>query len=131
MSCILCNRIAFFYIQVKEWDDYQAVSWPLFTLISAIISGCRRYGIAQSGKTTLVKESFPDYAYVSLEDLDMQRAAKEDPRTFFATYSARAGLIIDEIQEVPELLSYMQWDCRQCLSSRFFYYYRLSAFFAS
>lgn len=65
-------------------------------------------GPRQSGKTTLVKETFPQYAYVTLEDLDKRAAAKDDPRSFFATYSQYIGLIIDEIQEVPELLSYMQ-----------------------
>lgn len=65
-------------------------------------------GPRQSGKTTLVRETFPSHAYVTLEDLDRRSAAKEDPRGFFATYAKRDGLIIDEIQEVPELLSYMQ-----------------------
>jgi predicted AAA+ superfamily ATPase len=65
-------------------------------------------GPRQSGKTTLTKETFPTYTYVSLEDLDMRLSAKEDPRKFFATYSQAVGLIIDEIQEVPELFSYLQ-----------------------
>ena len=65
-------------------------------------------GPRQSGKTTLVKEIFPDYAYVTMEDLDKRDAAQIDPRGFFATYSQKAGLIIDEVQKAPELLSYMQ-----------------------
>lgn len=65
-------------------------------------------GPRQSGKTTLVRETFPDYAYVSLEDVDRRLMAKDDPRGFLATYSQRKGVIIDEVQEVPELLSYMQ-----------------------
>lgn len=65
-------------------------------------------GPRQSGKTTLVRETFPDYEYVTLEDLDKKMAAKEDPRDFLAVYSHKKGLILDEIQEVPELLSYMQ-----------------------
>jgi uncharacterized protein len=65
-------------------------------------------GPRQSGKTTLAKETFPNYAYVTLEDLDRRIAAKEDPRGFLASYANRYGVIIDEIQEVPELLSYMQ-----------------------
>lgn len=65
-------------------------------------------GPRQSGKTTLVKHTFSDYAYVTMEDLDRRRIAQEDPRGFFATYASYKGLIIDEIQEVPELLSYMQ-----------------------
>lgn len=65
-------------------------------------------GPRQSGKTTLVKAVFPDYAYVTLEDLDTRAAAQEDPRSFFAQYMHARGVIIDEIQEVPDLFSYLQ-----------------------
>lgn len=65
-------------------------------------------GPRQSGKTTLAKKTFPNYSYVTLEDLDMQFLARQDPRGFFATFANASGVIIDEIQEVPELLSYMQ-----------------------
>jgi predicted AAA+ superfamily ATPase len=63
-------------------------------------------GPRQSGKTTLVKNTFQQYEYCSLEDLDMREFAKNDPRGFFKRYSSKT--IIDEIQRVPELLSYMQ-----------------------
>jgi uncharacterized protein len=63
-------------------------------------------GPRQSGKTTLALLLFPDYRYVSLEDPDNRRAALEDPRSFLANYPA--GTIIDEIQEAPELMSYLQ-----------------------
>jgi len=65
-------------------------------------------GPRQSGKTTLSRQTFPDYAYVTLEDIDTKIGAKEDPRRFLATYARYKGVIIDEIQEVPELFSYMQ-----------------------
>jgi len=65
-------------------------------------------GPRQSGKTTLVKETFPEYAYVSLEDVDKRLAATDDPRGFLRSFDRRNGVIIDEIQEVPELFSYMQ-----------------------
>lgn len=39
-------------------------------------------GPRQSGKTTLVRESFPEHAYVSLEDLDKGIMVKSDPRGF-------------------------------------------------
>ena len=48
---------------------------PLYPILS--VSGPR-----QSGKTTLVREVFPDYAYVNLERLDDRLAAEEDPRRF-------------------------------------------------
>lgn len=63
-------------------------------------------GPRQSGKTTLAKYLFPKKAYVSLEDLDMREAAKDDPRGFLASY--QEGAIFDEIQRVPHLLSYLQ-----------------------
>jgi hypothetical protein len=64
-------------------------------------------GPRQSGKTTLVKSVFGDYAYVSLENIDTMTAAKEDPRRFLAPHQT-SGLIIDEAQRVPELFSYLQ-----------------------
>jgi predicted AAA+ superfamily ATPase len=63
-------------------------------------------GPRQSGKTTLCQNTFPDKAYVSLESLDIRDFAHSDPRGFLAEY--REGAIIDEIQQVPELLSYLQ-----------------------
>ncbi|MBU0676629.1 MAG: ATP-binding protein [Verrucomicrobia bacterium] len=63
-------------------------------------------GPRQSGKTTLVTKVFPRRAYVSLEDPDTRGLAVEDPRGFIE--GLEAGSIIDEIQRVPELLSYMQ-----------------------
>lgn len=64
-------------------------------------------GPRQSGKTTLAREIFADYTYVNLEDFDKRAFAQKDPRAFFETY-AQGGLIIDEFQLVPELLSYIQ-----------------------
>jgi hypothetical protein len=46
--------------------------------------------------------------YVTLEDLDMRAAAKQDPRTFLLANRNEYGTIIDEFQYVPELLSYIQ-----------------------
>jgi len=63
-------------------------------------------GPRQSGKTTLVKYVFPAYTYVSLEDIDMREFAMRDPRGFLATHSGR--VIIDEVQRVPSLFSYIQ-----------------------
>lgn len=64
-------------------------------------------GPRQSGKTTLARELFPDFAYVSLEDPDVRLQATEDPRSFLAREPIRS-LILDEVQRAPELLSYLQ-----------------------
>ena len=63
-------------------------------------------GPRQSGKSTLAELTFPDYKKVSLEDLDNREFASEDPRGFIATYPSHT--IIDEVQRVPALLSYLQ-----------------------
>lgn len=63
-------------------------------------------GPRQSGKSTLAELTFPDYKRVSLEDLDNREFATEDPRGFIATYPSHT--IIDEVQRVPTLLSYLQ-----------------------
>ncbi len=65
-------------------------------------------GPRQSGKTTLVQQVFKKHTYVSLEDLDKRALARADPRSFLRDNATNAGIIIDEIQHVPELLSYMQ-----------------------
>ena len=63
-------------------------------------------GPRQSGKSTLVNHLFPHYRQVSLEDLDVRAAAMSDPRGFLD--QTTGGMIIDEVQRVPELLSYIQ-----------------------
>ena len=63
-------------------------------------------GPRQSGKTTLAQHYFKDYDYVNLEDPEIRAYATEDPKGFLADHPA--PLIIDEVQRVPELLSYIQ-----------------------
>ncbi len=63
-------------------------------------------GPRQSGKTTLAKELFPKKPYISFENQDNVLLATKDPRAFLGQY--KNGAIFDEIQRVPQLLSYMQ-----------------------
>jgi predicted AAA+ superfamily ATPase len=63
-------------------------------------------GPRQAGKSTMLKQIFPDYQYVSLEDPDTNAFATTDARGFFERY--QEGIIIDEAQKVPELFSYLQ-----------------------
>jgi hypothetical protein len=65
-------------------------------------------GPRQSGKTTLARSCFPDFLYLSLEDLDHQRHAQDDPRGFLARLETAGGAILDEVQRVPDLFSYLQ-----------------------
>jgi predicted AAA+ superfamily ATPase len=63
-------------------------------------------GPRQSGKTTLVRNVFPDKPYANLENPDIRKFAAEDPKGFLAHY--RNGAILDEVQRAPELFSYLQ-----------------------
>jgi predicted AAA+ superfamily ATPase len=63
-------------------------------------------GPRQSGKTTLAKKLFPKKPYISFENQDNVLLATKDPRAFLGQY--KNGAIFDEIQRVPQLLSYMQ-----------------------
>jgi len=63
-------------------------------------------GPRQSGKTTLLRSQFTDYRYVSLENPDNRRYAAKDPNGFLEEYDKY--VILDEVQLVPELFSYLQ-----------------------
>ncbi len=63
-------------------------------------------GPRQSGKTTLIKNAFPNLPYVLLETPDVRERAQEDPKSFLGKYPH--GAIFDEVQNVPELFSYLQ-----------------------
>ena len=63
-------------------------------------------GPRQSGKTTLCRNVFPNLEYVNLEAPDQREFAESDPRAFLARLDN--GAILDEIQRVPSLLSYLQ-----------------------
>ena len=70
--------------------------YPIITLL----------GPRQAGKTTLAKELLPHYKYSNLEIPDIRNFATEDPKAYLAQFTD--NVIIDEIQRVPELLSYIQ-----------------------
>lgn len=63
-------------------------------------------GARQTGKTTLLKSLFPKLPYVNLEDIDNRKLAENDPRGFLSNYPK--GAVIDEVQQVPSLFSYIQ-----------------------
>jgi len=63
-------------------------------------------GPRQSGKTTLVRAAFPRHRYASLEDPDARAFAMEDPRGFLGQFRGR--VILDEVQRVPDIFSYIQ-----------------------
>ena len=63
-------------------------------------------GPRQSGKTTLCRTALPELAYVNLESPEHRQFAEQDPKRFLATWPS--GVILDEIQRVPSLLSWLQ-----------------------
>lgn len=63
-------------------------------------------GPRQSGKTTLTRKLFGDMPYVSLENPDNRRFALDDPRGFLSEY--KKGAVLDEVQNTPEIFSYLQ-----------------------
>jgi predicted AAA+ superfamily ATPase len=82
------------------------------TLEGRVLELARRFPIVtitgprQSGKTTLCQMAFPEKPYVCLEALDTREFAASDPRGFLAQFPT--GAVLDEVQRVPDLLSYIQ-----------------------
>ncbi len=68
---------------------------------AVVVTGPRR-----SGKTTLLRHLFPAAQYVLLEDPDIQGQIRSDPRTFLE--DLQPPVLFDEIQNAPELLSYVR-----------------------
>ncbi|MDE6050523.1 MAG: ATP-binding protein, partial [Paramuribaculum sp.] len=63
-------------------------------------------GPRQTGKTTLCRHLFSDYKYYNLEDVALRNAIADDPKGFLSGCGDR--VIIDEVQNIPELFSYIQ-----------------------
>ncbi len=96
--CILIAILYFYKMIQREIKEKLIQLSGKFPVVS--LTGPR-----QSGKTTLLKVSFPDYIYTSLEEPDTRIFAETDPRRFLAS---GPRMIIDEIQRIPELFSYIQ-----------------------
>lgn len=82
------------------------------TLAGRLASAARKMpvvtltGPRQSGKTTLVRSTFPGLRYMNLEAPDTRARAIEDPRGFLSGFSD--GVVLDEVQRTPDLFSYIQ-----------------------
>lgn len=63
-------------------------------------------GPRQSGKTTLVRQAFPDHEYVSLENPERREFALRDAHGFLRQFGGK--VILDEVQRTPDLFSYIQ-----------------------
>jgi len=82
------------------------------TLSSQLLNLAQHYpvvsliGPRQSGKSTLCQMTFAEYPLFNLESPSLRERISSDPQAFID--SQRGGCIIDEIQYLPELLSYIQ-----------------------
>ncbi len=65
-------------------------------------------GPRQSGKTTLVRHTFKNYVFLNLDDLEILNLIKSDPKGLLRKYENEHGIILDEFQNFPELLSYIK-----------------------
>jgi predicted AAA+ superfamily ATPase len=63
-------------------------------------------GPRQSGKTTFLRSAFPNYEYINMENPDLRSYAEKDPNSFLKQYDK--NVILDEVQRVPFLFSYIQ-----------------------
>jgi len=105
-----CKKFADLFFKSKFAKKLKAMIER--TLKSKLLQLMQKYPIVtltgprQSGKSTLLKNAFNDYNYVSLEDPDNRIFATDDPKGFLKTYPDKT--IIDEAQKVPQLFSYIQ-----------------------
>lgn len=60
----------------------------------------------KAGKTTFVRKECPGFSYTNLEEPDTRQRAQADPKGFLSSLAKPA--ILDEIQRLPGLLSYLQ-----------------------
>ena len=70
------------------------------------------FGARQTGKTTLLMEKFPDATYVDLLETDLLDRFRKKPsllREAYQNLPESSLIIIDEIQQVPELLNEVHW----------------------
>lgn len=82
--------------QVEADISHSATQYPVVTIL----------GPRQSGKTTTVRTLFSKKPYANLEIPDVRALALSDPRAFLRQYPD--GVVLDEIQRAPDLLSYIQ-----------------------
>ncbi len=78
---------------IKEYENFPVIAF---------------LGPRQSGKTTLAQLAFPKHKFVSLEHQPTRQFAMTEPERFLQTHENEHGIILDEFQNVPEILSYIQ-----------------------
>jgi len=82
--------------QIKSELVFLVKEYPIITIL----------GPRQAGKTTFAQNALPDYHYSNLEDPEIRAFAESDPKAYLKQFTGNT--ILDEIQRVPKLLSYLQ-----------------------
>lgn len=112
---ILTNlRCGFKYVKIRVSEN---ISYPFMSLIprklgAQLIDAARYFpavvlaGPRQTGKTTLLRQLFPEHHYVALDRPLLAEQAEEDPEAFLAQYPA--PLLIDEVQYAPGLFRFLK-----------------------
>lgn len=92
------ERKQMFYKRVQQKTFKEFAKFPAIAIL----------GPRQSGKTTLAKKVFKNHTFLSMEDPDIRDFAKSDPKGFLLEHENKHGIILDEFQYIPEILSYIQ-----------------------
>ena len=87
---------AYIHREIENVVEEAAKYFPVITVT----------GPRQSGKTTMIRHLFDNLKYYTLEDLDIRSLAEEDPVRFLHLHEE--GMILDEVHNAPQLLSYIQ-----------------------
>jgi predicted AAA+ superfamily ATPase len=98
-------------LKIKELAMYikRIISIELKKALS-LFPVCVVTGARQTGKSTLLENELPDYTYITFDDPIQRDFAKSDPVGFLGSFAPSPGIILDEIQYVPSLLSYIKMD---------------------
>jgi uncharacterized protein len=86
---------------LKRTIEKKLIAFSKFPVVALL-------GPRQSGKTTLARKHFNNHKYLSLEDPTILEFALSDPKGFLKAYENDYGIIVDEFQHAPQLLSYIQ-----------------------
>ena len=100
-SMLICNCVEYLHImyisrRITSHLQNMLEQFPVLSLT----------GPRQSGKTTLLKNAFPDYKYYNLERIDYRNMITSDPIEFLK--NAGSQVIFDEAQHAPDIFSYIQ-----------------------
>src|SRR3990167_303656 len=98
----MCDRIKGLIMFIDRIMSEYIQKFQKFPVIAIL-------GPRQSGKTTFAKKYFTQHIFVSFEQESIRQDAQQDPEKFFKKYENLHGIIIDEFQYVPEILSYIKY----------------------